>query len=743
MDPITLPTSADPRVSVLVLSRQDPAMLGRCLASIAASTAAGGTPYELLLVLNGAAPDVAPFVQRGLRGARVVDSSVNLGFGGGNIYAASLARGEYLLLLNDDTEVTSGWLDALVATLDGHPEAGAVGSRILFPDGRLQEAGSLVFRDGSTTPVGRFDPPGTWLARRRTDYVSFCSTLIRRTAWEAVGGLDPAYFPAYYEDVDFCLALRDRGLAVLYEPASVVRHMESQSTGWHFKEFLFRRNHKRLTAKWAPALARQLAPPADGDLAPAIQHARGNPTRVLLVDDRLPGPSMGAGFGRTYELLRRLDDPAYAVTVYATQDPAGDPTVLGALGIDALTMPVDEFREWLVAQSVPFEHVIVSRPDNWGQLADDLRRTQPDASLIYDAEALFHVRSERHAALATGAARDESLRVAARMRAIEERIAREADALVTVSPDEEKSLRAMGAAGPIFTIPPVQADIEPTPASFAERRDLLYVASWIAGPESPNVDGLRWLHEEVLPLIRAAVPWFRLLVTGDGVPTELRTLAGANLAFIGFVPNVATAYGTARAVVSPMRFGAGVKIKTVEALQHGVPVVATTVGAEAVPLRRGDEIDVADDPAEFAARCVRLLTDETYWAERRAAVVALRELWRGEGGGSWSDVLDEPQPDDTAGAMIGRTAELEATLRERMAELQLLHEQVAALRADLAVKDEYVAELQQLHGIVRPPGDTLNVVGYRVVDKTAAVVRRMPWLLRALRRIGRLVRRRG
>ena len=181
---ITLRTSDEPRVSVLVLTQKDPGLLRGCLRSLAQHLPAA-VAAEVLVLCNGATPEVVAVAQREVTGARVFVSTVNLGFGGGNDRLAREARGELLLLLNDDAEVEAGWLEPLVQTLDEHPRAAAVGSRILFPDGRVQEAGSVLFDDGSTAPVGRGLPPGSgaYAFRRRVDFTSANSLLLRRTAF--------------------------------------------------------------------------------------------------------------------------------------------------------------------------------------------------------------------------------------------------------------------------------------------------------------------------------------------------------------------------------------------------------------------------------------------------------------------------------------------------------------------------------------------------------------------------------
>ncbi len=645
MDVITLPTSDAPRVSVIVLSMHSPWLLAECLTSVGAHAGAQ-VPYEVIVVCNGATPDLVLFAQRKLRGVRVVVSSVNLGFGGGNTYAATLACGELLLLLNDDVTAEPGWLDALVTAADEHPEAAAVGSRILFPDGSLQEAGSVLWADGSTAPVGRGLPMDTdaYSYRRHVDYVSACSLLVRKAVFDEVGGFDPRYYPAYYEDVDFCLELGQRGHRVLYEPASKIRHHESMSTQSRFKEFLFKRNGAAFRDKWAAVIAEQ--EPADPTNPAAVDRAvhrgRGNPPRLLIVDDMLPDPGLGAGFGRMHDLIEELDFARWAVCFHPTNHRNADPAALGRFGAELVRGEVEEMVEHLASPAVRYDVIVISRPHNWGYFAETIRASQPEAVLVYDAEALFHVRLERQAAMASGRAATQLRREADEYRALEERITRLSDRVVSISPDEAAWFSSVAGHAPVSVVEPLTPGITPTPSGPGRRRDLVYVAGWLArDDDSPNADGLRWFAEQVLPHLAAALPWVRLRVTGANPPASVRRLAGPNLEFVGFVQDLAALYDSARVVISPIRYGAGVKIKTVEALQYAVPTVTTSHGAEGIVTAGTTPLAIADDPAGFVAHLHRLLTDDAAWRSQRAQIESVLQTWATTGRTAhWPDVLD-------------------------------------------------------------------------------------------------------
>ena len=284
---IRFPPSEHPRVSIVVLAWRQREYLLACLRALSESRVT-----VLLRDRRGfqrRLGSVEDAVRSEVEGARLLKSAVNLGFAGGCNFGASAARGDYLVLLNDDAIVEPSWLDWLVQTADANADAGAVCSCVLFPDGRIQEAGSVIWNDGSTMPVGRGLPGDglTWRFLRAVDYGSACSLLVRRATWEAIGGFDPSYHPAYYEDVDLCLAIHALGQRVLFEPRSRVRHYESVSSDSSYKSFLFRRNQRRLVEKWAHELVFH-EPPASlssQELSRAVWRARGCPRRILIIDD--------------------------------------------------------------------------------------------------------------------------------------------------------------------------------------------------------------------------------------------------------------------------------------------------------------------------------------------------------------------------------------------------------------------------------------------------------------------------
>jgi GT2 family glycosyltransferase len=260
MEPDTPASVGDaPAISVIVLAWRLTEPLVACVAAVRAQRGAPVT--EVIVVVNGPDPDVRAAAARS--GAdRVVESPVNLGFGGGVGLGVAEAHGSSLVFLNDDATPQPGWLAALAGRAAADPSIGAVASLLVEADGTLQEAGSRVLRGGGTRQWGRglsrqeAEAEGL-LTARDIDYGSAAALLVRREAFEAVDGFDPRYEPAYYEDVDLQLRLRSAGWRVVLEPTAVVVHVSGGSTvgaGSVYREFLGERSGARFIDRWREVL---------------------------------------------------------------------------------------------------------------------------------------------------------------------------------------------------------------------------------------------------------------------------------------------------------------------------------------------------------------------------------------------------------------------------------------------------------------------------------------------------------
>ena len=620
--------------SVIVLAWKTAPHLLNCLRSL--QHAVKQVPSEVVLVLNEPDSDLTSALETSVRGAVVVKSRVNLGYGGGVNLGARHSRGAYVVLLNDDTEVDEHWLEALIETAERRPMAGAVGGTSLFFDGTIQEAGNIVWADGSTVKVGRDLPAGNakYDYERKVDYCGGSSLLVRRECWDRLGGMEPElYYPAYYEDTDLCLRIvSELGLEVWYQPRSVVRHYESAATSSHFRSFLFHRNRGVFIERWHDLLAtRDEARPGDPkSVERAAWHAAGSRPRVLLIDDQVAEPSIGSGYPRMIETIRQLVDDGFQLSIWTSLfDGARHTEEMSRLGIQILDGYTEEHLQGVLRDTfAPFALAVVSRPHNFERFAPIVRAEMPETPIVYDAEALFHRRIERQAALESDSATRNALEEEARsMRSVEAAIAAEADGLVSISEDEARFLSTYSSVS-VVVHGPLLAGIAPTLTDFSEREGMGFVAGWGGGAMSPNVDALAWFVHEVLPRVLAVVPGAKLRVTGLRPPVEVRRFESPAVEFVGAVESLADFYASIRVAIVPMRYGAGVKIKTVEALQFAVPTVATTIGAEGISVTVHDALLIDDDPIGFGIKVASLLDEPLTWKLQRHRLMTQLESWR-------------------------------------------------------------------------------------------------------------------
>ena len=644
-DLIVFDRSDQPVASIILLAWKTAPYLLSCLRSL--QHAVREVPSEVVLVLNEPDAELLAAVESEVRGCVVMKSRVNLGYGGGVNLGVRHSNGRYVVLLNDDTEVDPDWLVRLIETAERRPTAGAVGGTSLFFDGSIQEAGNIVWADGSTVKVGRDLPAGSskYDYERRVDYCGGSSLLVRRECWDRLGGMDAElYYPAYYEDTDFCLRLAtELGLEVWYQPRSVLRHHESAATNSHFRAFLFQRNKEVFVKRWSKLLAtrNQPAPEDAKAVEAAAWRAAGARERVLLIDDQVADPSIGSGYPRMIETIRQLVADGFQLTIWTSLvDGAHHTTEMSQLGVQVLDGYLEAHLEELLRDTfAPYSLVIVSRPHNFERFVPVVRSVMPETPIVYDAEALFHRRIQRQAALAL----DESAKAALKqeadsMRLLEGEIAASADGLISISKDEADFLSQFSSCD-VVVHGPLLSGIPPTAAGFADRADIAFVAGWGGGAKSPNVDALAWFVHEVMPKVLARVPYARLRVTGIRPPLEARVLAGPTVEFLGGVDSLEELYGAIRVAIVPMRYGAGVKIKTVEALQYGVPTVATTIGAEGVPTDVPDALLVDDDAEGFAIKVAALLDEASTWELQQSRISRQLERWQ-PGESIWPGILD-------------------------------------------------------------------------------------------------------
>lgn len=613
---ISLPASENPRVSVLVVLFNAAELSLQLFRSLARTI---DVPAEVIVVDN-ASSDATEALCARLDGARIVRNAANEHFLRGSNQAAALARGKFLLFVNSDVILHEGAVRFAAETLDADPHAGAVGGRIILPSGRLQEAGSLVWRDGFCLGIGRDGDPEDpqFRFRREVDYCSGAFLAVRERLFRDLGGFDELFAPAYFEESDLCMRLRARGFATVYDPRIAVTHFEFGSSAAPAAIALQERNHALFVRQHRPVLEAEHHPPESGELAARMRGGRRG--RILVVDDQLPLPSLGAGFPRAAELVRALHAAGWFVSFYPLSEPdisdweatfrlwPRDIEILAGRGRSGLVRTLRERAGY-------YDAALVSRPHNmaaFGRALKWARRFGERTKVIYDAEAIF---AKREALEATVLGRPETPEKQHAKFMAEMNLARDAAAVVTVSQaDAELFSRATGKPTVVIghTIEP-----EPSQNDFAARRDILFVGA-LAEDGTPNVDSLRWFAAEVMPrLDRLIGTDYVLHAVGRNGSEEAQALAGARVRLWGQVDDLAPFFEQARLFIAPTRFAAGIPMKVHTAAARGLPVVVTSLLAEQLGWRHRAEALVADGPDAFAETCGELYRDAALWQNLR------------------------------------------------------------------------------------------------------------------------------
>jgi GT2 family glycosyltransferase len=608
--PFALPTSHAPQASVVIPVHGAWAHTLACLRALAAHPPS--TPFEVLVV-DDASPDASLHYLGQISGLRVHARPQNGGFIAACNDGAALAQGQYLIFLNNDTVPQPGWLEALLHTFKQHPGTGLAGAQLVYPDGRLQEAGGVVFADGGGWNYGRGEDPSACQYQyvRDADYLSGAAIAIPAPLFRQLGGFDVRFAPAYYEDTDLAFQVRAAGLRVLYQPASVVVHDEGSSAGTDLHcgpKAAQVRNKGVFAAKWRLALAAQL--PAGTLPTPALLHRRQR--QVLIVDATTPQPDRDSGSLRLLGVIQLLlEEGAHVVFVPANHSVDGAYTrALQALGVECWYGPqMPRWPVWLREHGPRFHTVMVCRHYVATELFPLLRTFAPQARLLFDTVDLHYLREQRAAQMQGDAA---GLRAAAQTRQIELGLMVQADATLVVSTAEQALLAHECPQAQVDIVSNVHALAPPGPG-WAQRAGLLFVGGF---RHPPNVDAMHWFATEVFPLLRRQRPDLQLHCIGADAPeavTTLATLPGVHVH--GHVPDLQPWLQGCRVSLAPLRYGAGVKGKVNQAMAHGLPVVATACAVEGMHLEDGRDVLVADTAEGFANAVLRLHDDAALWAQ--------------------------------------------------------------------------------------------------------------------------------
>ena len=553
---------------------------------------------------------------------------------------AKFSRGKYILFLNNGAKVHKEWLIFLINLIESDNKIGMVGSKLIFPNGKLQEAGGIVWNNGEYFRFGSGDnldfPEYNYV--KEVDYISGTSILIRKSIWEKIGGFDKRYITAYYGDIDFAFELRRIGYKVMYQPKSVVEYDEgiskfnNLSSG--IKEFQII-NKNKFVEKWKNDLKHQKE---QGNIFSSRDRGY---NRIFVIDSFVPSYNKNAGYRCTFMYLNLFKEIGLQVTFLPNDFQKIEPytTILQQKGIEVLygDWYQKNIENWLKNNLKYFNFVYLERPEI-GLRYIDLIRQHFSKKIFYFPHDIHHIRLSREYNITHD---EKTLNQSKIIKKIEMDIFSKVDIIHVVGNYEyqilkDKFNKKIIRNIPIYIYDKQLANVE---KDFSKRKDLIFVGGF---SHTPNKDGVLWFSQYVYPKIVDKFQDMIWHIVGSNMPDEIVKLESKNIKIEGLLSDedLYSLYQKCRIAIVPLRFGAGVKGKIVEAAYNQIPIVTTSIGGEGLDNSLGAFI-IEDDAEKMSEIIINLYEDysklkqmsdsgkifiEKYFSINRAKEVIMKDI---------------------------------------------------------------------------------------------------------------------
>ncbi|MCW1933136.1 glycosyltransferase [Pararhodobacter zhoushanensis] len=610
--PLAFPKVSHPDVSVVIPAHNKVKVTYACLCALL--LAHNKASFEVIVVDDGSTDETAQ-LESIVSGITVIHNAAPKRFIGACNAGVAVAKGRYVVLLNNDTEPTIGWLDELIDAFARFSNVGLVGSKLLYPDGRLQEAGGIIWGTGDPWNYGRLQNPADprFSYARQADYLSGASMMTTKTIWDEVGGLSSYLEPMYFEDTDFAFKVRDAGYTTWYVPASEVYHYEGMSSGTDVSTG-FKRYQEVNRPKFKQRWARACAGFSPVGTAPDLEKDRGIVGRVLFIDYTTPSPDRDAGSYAALQEIRLMQSLGYKVT-FMPENLAymgRYTTDLEKSGVEVITAPFHATpQSFLEQRAHEFDLVYITRYHVVNTMIKIIRERAPKAKVIMNGADLHYLRLLRRGLSANN---ESHIQEARSVRIDEFNAMGSVDLVVSYNDTEMSIIQAMSEGSIKLSKCPWVLDVPDTTPGREGRAGVSFLGSFA---HHPNVEGLTWFAQSVMSLLSTKRPDIVLSVYGSRMGDDMRKLESPTIRPIGYIETVEDAYDSHRVFVAPLLSGAGIKGKVLNALAAGIPTVLSPVAAEGIGLRDGEDCLIAETPQEWVAKITQLTDDDVLWEKIR------------------------------------------------------------------------------------------------------------------------------
>lgn len=611
---LVFPKLAQPEVSVVIPVHNKFSVSYNCLASLL--LAPNKASFEVIIVDDGS-DDRTTEIKTLVKGIKYIRNESAQGFVKACNLGAKQARGRYIVMLNNDTEVSAGWLDELLNVFTSFDGVGLAGAKLIYPNGTLQEAGGIVWSNGQPVNYGRNgnakDPRYNYV--RQVDYISGACIMLPTWLWNELGGFDEDYAPAYYEDTDLCFRVRDKGYKTVYTPFSEVVHFEGMSSGTSTDSGMKKYqliNQPRFKARWASAYQ------GNGRVGQQIDlnKDRNVNYRALVIDALTPQPDKDAGSYAAIQEMRILQSLGFRLTFLPeNMEYRGAYTeALQRMGIECQYAPfASSVSQFIQKRGAEFDVIYITRYYVADKYIDLIRQVAPHAKIVFNNADLHFLRELR---MGISSRNQEQLAQAARTRDAELAVMSRVDLVLSYNEIEHAIILSHNLdATPVEKCPWV-VEMPAHVPDFDHRRDIAFFGGY---GHPPNVEAVEYFVDEVMPLLHKKLQGIRFMIYGSNVPESFEALENEDVVIKGFVKDVAEVYDSCRIFIAPLKTGAGLKGKVAGALAHGTPTILSPIAAEGLGIADGREALIASTPEEWATAIAALYQDRERWTAISAA----------------------------------------------------------------------------------------------------------------------------
>lgn len=595
-EPIIFKKIEKPKVSIIIPVYNQFEYTYKCLKSILKNT--DNVEYEIIIA-DDVSSDETININKYIQNITVVRNEKNLGFLLNCNNAAKYATGEYLHFLNNDTQVERNWLSSLVELIERDSNIGMVGSKLVYPDGRQQEAGGIIWNDASGWNFGRLDDPAKpeYNYVKEVDYISGASIMLSKKLWFEIGGFDERYIPAYFEDSDLAFEVRKHGYKVMFQPKSIVVHFEGISHGTDtsvgIKAYQIK-NREKFIEKWKFELEKDQFSNAENVFL-ARDRSR-NKKHILFIDHYVPHFDQDAGSRTVFAYLKLFISENYSVKFIGDNFFPHQPYTeeLEKLGIETLygNWYSNNWKNWIEEQGKYFNYIFMNRP-HISEKYIDIMKKETNAKIIYYGHDLHYLRDTREYLLTND---KDKLKDAQIWRDREFNLMRKADISFYPSDIEVEEILNIEKEINVKSIPAyLFENFNNKKRIIKDTKDLMFVGGF---GHTPNIDAILWFVNTIWSKLKKDLPELKLYIIGSKPTQEIKNLSSNDIIVTGFISDeeLFSYYKECRIAIIPLRYGAGIKGKVVEALYEQIPIITTNIGAEG--LVNAENYMLIEDEAE-------------------------------------------------------------------------------------------------------------------------------------------------